>query len=221
MVRSNFWLITTLVSTACADITTDVGRALVEASQRHDDDGGDADGSEGSIAECPAEGNGTERACVVDSAGHAYSVDDGPLPLITAPPPYGLRFRFERAVRLTQADLETEGPDASIEVYAATASEVSARAAMAEIDGERIAARALATPDGGMLVLVDAAPQTLTAVMIQLWYGELLARHFPLPRGAVCTGAEDCGHFGYGARFFVAPSSPTMDPGQAGSGAEN
>mgnify|MGYP001028639569 CR=1 FL=1 len=89
MVRSNFWLITTLMSAACADLTTDVGRALVEASQRRGGDGVDADGGERTFAECPAEGNGSERACVVDSAEHAYPISE--LSLITAPPPYGLR----------------------------------------------------------------------------------------------------------------------------------
>jgi hypothetical protein len=210
--------LTLVAALGCADKNIEIARQLVQP----DPAGGEP--TVFTVAGCQAyDGMVMHRTCVVDSDGKTYGLGDGPLPVISATPPYGVYFLFDDDATPLAQDISTEGEQASVKVYAAVSS-IMIECAPESSEANRIAARASLTPEGGLLVTVHEALVPGTQVAVILEYGALFRSRVAPPDGGACTlpGSPvnlclTADPLGFAERFYVGaePAAKATSPGTA------
>lgn len=196
----------------CADKNIEIARQLVQP---------DPAGGEPTIltvAGCQShDALEMDRTCVVDSDGKTYGLGDGPLPVISATPPYGVYFLFDEDATPLAQDISTEGDQASVQVFAAV-SNIYTECPPEGYPANRIAARASLTPEGGVLVTVHEALVSGTQVAVFLEYGALFRGRVSPPDGGPCTLPRTpenlclrAEYRGFAERFYVGTGPAATD----------
>jgi hypothetical protein len=164
------------------------------------------------VAGCEKYGSmAMDRACVVDSDGQSFgqasAASSGSMVITSADPPYGAYLVFDRRLTPLAEDISTEGPDASVQVFAAPYNVLGSPCCSEEDPANRVAARASLTDEGGLLVTVHESVPPGTQIAIILTYSSLFrglvtptdgsACHMPM---GFCTQTAN---MGWATRFYV------------------
>lgn len=211
--RKSLLGLTLMTALGCADKNIEIARQLVQP----DPAGGEP--TVFTVAECQDhDGLEMHRTCVVDSDGKTYGLGDGPLPIISATPPYGVYFLFDDDATPLAQDISTEGEQASVKVYAAVSS-IMVECPPESSPANRIAARASLTPEGGLLVTVHEAMVPGTQIAVILEYGALFRSRVAPPDGGPCTLPRspenlclNADRRGFAERFYVGAEPAAKEP---------
>jgi len=209
-----------------------LGVVLACSSQGLDVDPGSSEGAGSSpdsttfhIADCPTR-SGSEamsRACVFDSKGKTYRIDDN-LDVLPLAPPYGTQIHFKEGYAPLPSDVSSQRPDASVRVYAAPYDVSNSTQCCAETSEEnRIAAQTELSASGVLTI-------TVTQALLSGYQIAIILKFSALYRGRVSPvcdlpSAKFCGYYdktGFASRFYVGGlpgSSPSVAASQPTAGA--
>lgn len=169
-------------------------------------------------AECQTRPEGSvaiSRACVFDSRGETYGIDDT-LDVVPITPPYGIQVHFKDGYAPLPADVSTQGPDASVRVYAAPYDvQNDTRCCSESSESNRIDVQMDLSASGVLTVTVPQAFPSGYQIAFMLRFGVLYRGRV----SPVCDLPNEkfCGYLnvtGFGGRFYVGslPGSSTPVP---------
>jgi hypothetical protein len=189
-----------LAATACSEHDVDLGKAVLRLHVAGDG------GTDLTVSGCQATDSfKLQRECVLNSEGPVPDSHGGELPVLSVSPPYGVYMKFVAGYDPAPSDVDTEGPDAAVKVYAAPYNVKGWPCCSEDEEANRLSARALFPDEGGVLIVTEAPVATGTQVSVIFDDAKLRRSHLKDGDPSNCSTPDECEfvRLGYAARFYV------------------